>query len=141
MKTEALPKIANGKNHLLEIIQDIVEKADPEKIFLISASYHYRLTENIFGRNSISELQNSHYSLLILENQEKSLRSVKFLHSRNRMFSNQSDHQLYFMDIHDFNKKLEAGDDYAMEIVLNAMIWYDKGEIALCVPGSTLDVM
>ena len=139
MNTEILSKIASGRTSLSQIVQDIVKKTDPEKILLISASYDYRLTENIFKQNPSEELKKSHYSLLILGIQEKSAYSIKAMQSYGSRFSNPPNLQLFFMDIHDFNKKLDAGDEYASEIVSNAMIWYDKGEIALRFPKPNLD--
>ncbi len=139
MKTEILSGIAIGRNNLSEIVKDIVKNADPEKILLISAVYDYRLTENIFRRKPLNELKSSHYSLLFLGIQEKSAFSIKNMQSSKRLMAYPSNLQLFFMDIHDFNNKLDAGDEYASEIVLNAMIWYDKGDIALHTPKLKLD--
>lgn len=140
MSTEILSKIAIGRNSLSEIIDDIAKKIDPETILLISASYDYQLTENIFTKNPRKELKKSHYSLLILGIQEKSAISVKSMQSYISRLPNPPDLQLFFMDIHDFNKKLDNGDQYASEIALKAMVWYDKGEIPLHIPNINIDL-
>ena len=77
MNKEIFSKIANGRTDLKDIVREIAQKADPEKILLISASYDYRLTEDVFIQQPQEEMKNSHYSLLILGIQEKSAFSVK----------------------------------------------------------------
>jgi hypothetical protein len=53
-------------NSLVFILQEIVQMTDPEKIFLLSASYNYQITENIFIKNPVKEFSNSRYELLLL---------------------------------------------------------------------------
>ncbi len=134
MKTATLSKITSSDGNLSEIVRIIVRNADPEKILLISASYDYRITENIFSKNPAERAENSHYSLLILHNSGKTAFLVKSMQSERSIFPVQQSLQLFFMDIDEFNKKLADGDENASKIVSNAMIWYDKGEIPLHFP-------
>jgi hypothetical protein len=119
---------------LASIIHDIVRIADPEKIFLLSASFDYQLTENIFVKNPVQVFRGSHYNLLVLSEgkQKKSLVELEIMiHTK---LSDQGNLQIQLRDIHEFNEKLEAGDEYAGFILLNAMLCYNKGRFPLADP-------
>src|SRR5580704_988687 len=138
-KTMKTTSVRAGDTHfggLSSIIREIVLLSHPEKILLLSASYDYKITENIYSKNTVQEFRSNHYSLLILSNEKekKSMVTQKtllysFLKDRRNL-------QLQVMDIKEFNDDLISGKEYASHILFNAMIWYDKGEVLLAFPTS-----
>lgn len=139
MSTQLQAEAINRTKNLDGIIQEIVRVADPEKILLISARYDYQLTENIFVKNPVQTTQSCHYNLLVLteEKEKKSLiRQELILTSYQNA---QKNLQLHIMNIHEFNKQVETGDEYLGFILLNAMLWYDKGRIPLSDPKSSVE--
>jgi hypothetical protein len=134
MKTKSFQSGFVQGSNLRSIINEIVLISDPEKILLLSATYDYLVTENIYMKHTMQELRGSHYNLLILSNdkEKKSLTKHKILlYGLSRDLRNL---QLQVMDIHEFNDDLISGKEYANHVVLNAMIWYDKGEVPLSFP-------
>jgi hypothetical protein len=131
MKTQTFQSGFAQSGELRSIIKEIVLNSGPEKIFLLSATYDYLVTENIYLNDTVQELRGNQYNLLILYNNEekKSLTKHKILlygltkHRRNL--------QLQIMDIKEFNDDLISGKEYASHILLNAMIWYDKETIPI----------
>jgi hypothetical protein len=126
-----MTRISRQKEGLDAIIREIVQVAGPEKILLLSASYQYRLTENIFIKNPVEEFRGCQYDLLVLADGrgEKSLVDLVSL-TQNRLCSQNNLH-VHFTDIHEFNKEVEAGDEYACFIHLNALLCYDKSDASL----------
>ena len=119
---------------LAAIIREIVRIADPEKILLLSASYDYRLTENIFIKNPIVDCRDSQYDLLILTdgNEKKSLAEQEItIYARLKDYKKLS---LHLMSVHEFNEHVEAGEEFENFILLNAMISYDRERIPLAFP-------
>jgi len=135
MKTQTFQSGFEQSVGLRSIIKEIVFISDPEKIFLLSATYDYLVTENIYLNDTVQELRGNQYDLLILYNNEekKSLTKHKLLlygltkHRRNL--------QLQIMHIKEFNDDLTSGKEYASHILSNAMIWYDKGIVPLAFPA------
>jgi hypothetical protein len=130
MKTKSFRSEHTGGG-LYSIIREIVLISDPEKILLLSATYDYFLTENIYANNTVQELRGNHYSLLILshDKEKKSLAEQEIL--LYSLLKNRKNLQLQVMDINEFNDDLIAGNEFANHILLNAMLWYDKGEVPL----------
>ncbi len=119
---------------LRSIIHEIVLISHPEKILLLSATYDYLVTENIYIKNTVQEVRGNQYHLLVLsdDKEKKSLvRQEILLYGLSRHRRNL---QLQVMDIKEFNDDLISGKEYANHIILNAMIWYDKGSIPLTFP-------
>ena len=130
MKTRTETRISRQKEGLEVIIREIVQEAGPEKILLLSASYHYRLTENIFIKNPVEEFSGSQYDLLVLADGsgERSLVDLEIaIHTR---LCSQNNLHFHIKDIHEFNKEVEAGDEYACFIQFNALLYYDKNDAA-----------
>ena len=124
----------NQQEGLVPLIHEIVRIADPEKILLLSAGYDYLLTENIFSKNPIQTFHGNRYNLLILSKgkEKKSLATLEMVLMS--LLNDRRNLQLCIMDIDEFNVQAEAGDEYLEYILLNAMIWYDKGRIPLATP-------
>jgi hypothetical protein len=119
---------------LASIIRGIVRIADPEIIFLLSASYNYQLRENIYIKNPIQAYSYGQYDLLLLSdcmNGELLAEKEIMIITRLSLFRNL---RLQLMDIHEFKKGLEAGGELQKHIILNAMLSYDKGVIPLFSP-------
>lgn len=134
MKTPSTIKEINQTEGLSTLIREIVRIADPEKILLLSACYDYHLKESIFIKNPVQEYKSSHYDLLILSDiRNKKLLAKKDMMTMARLFDCRN-LQFNLMDIHEFNKKVEAGDEFENFILLNAMLCYDKGGILLSDP-------
>jgi hypothetical protein len=136
MKTKSFQSgfMQGGKLH--SIIREIVLISDPEKILLLSATYDYLVTENIYMKHTVQELRGNQYNLLILSNdkEKKSLTKHKiFLYGLSKDRRNL---QLQVIDIKEFNDDLVSGKEYANHVLLSAMIWYDKGEVPLAFPIS-----
>jgi hypothetical protein len=134
MKIKSPPGGPSQTDSLQFIIREIVRIADPEKILLLSASYNYQLTETIFIKNPVQDFRESRYDILVLSDgrAKKSLAEQEIMIiSRMIRFRNL---QLHLMDIHEFNKGVEAGNEFENFILLNAMLSFDKGEIPLSDP-------
>jgi hypothetical protein len=119
---------------LAAIIREIVRIADPEKILLLSASFDYRLTENIFIKNPIEDYRGGQYDLLILTdgNEKKTLAEQEIMiYARLKDYKKLS---LHLMNVHEFNEHVEAGEEFENFILLNAMLSYDKERIPLAFP-------
>ena len=126
MKIKSMAPGFNQVGNLHSIISEIVLIADPEKILLLTASYTYQFTENIFVRNPLQQFSDGYYELLVLiqsdgkislAEQEVGIRS-KLLHFSNLL--------LHLRDIHEFYRRAGAGDEFENYILLNAMVSYDK---------------
>ncbi len=130
-----LSQTASGQiQDLKSIIREIVLISDPEKIFLMSASFECVLTESIYLKSTIQEETGRYYNLLLLSNAEQNKSQVNnevALHNRFR------DRNLQFqvMDIHKFNQDLKSGDEFANFVIVNAMLWHDKEQVPLEYPN------
>lgn len=119
---------------LASIIRGIVRIADPEIIFLLSASYNYQLRETIYIKSPIQAYSYGQYDLLLLSdcmNGELLAEKEIMIITRLSLFRNL---RLQLMDIYEFKKGLEAGGELQKHIILNAMLSYDKGVIPLFSP-------
>jgi hypothetical protein len=134
MNTPLQSAAKNRPADLDAIVQEIVRLAGPEKILLISAGYDYKLTENIFMKNPVQTFQNCHYHLLVLSEEKEKKSLIMQELTLTGYQDDRQNLQLHVMDIHEFNKQVEAGDEYLGFILLNAMLWYDKGRIPLSDP-------
>jgi hypothetical protein len=119
---------------LRSIIRELVLVFDPEKILLLSVSYDYFLTENIYLKETLQDLKSSHYNLLMLSDEKERKSPAKEEIIGYCLLRKQNNLQLQVMDINEFNDDLNSGKEYANHILLNAMIWYDKGEVPLAFP-------
>jgi hypothetical protein len=125
----------NQTHSLNSLLQEIVRIADPEKILLISASFQYQLTENVFQRSPVKQFLGNRYELLILLNvREKGELAKQELNLMNRIIY-PGDFQFATMDIIEFNKEVESGSPYLDQILLNALMSYDKGVIPFAQPA------
>ena len=119
---------------LSAIIREIVRIADPEKILLLSASYDYQLTENIFIKNPVEVYKGGQYDLLVLTDgrEKKSLAEQEIkIYARLKDYRNLG---LHLMSVHEFNEHVEAGEEFENFILLNAMLSYDRERIQLASP-------
>lgn len=123
------------KEPLACLLREIVGLADPEKIFLLSAGFEYRLTENIFQKTPAQAIQAKQYQLLILMNTGEKSALAKLEINLMQIGLRQMNFQFALMDIAEFNKKVEAGDPYWGFILFNAMLSYDSGRIGLAIPS------
>ena len=97
------------RESLALIIQGIIRIADPEKILLLSASYDYQLTENIFIKTPIQEWTGSYYDVMILiEDWDKKSLAGKDLSIITRLHAYRN-LKFCFMDIREFNERIRAG--------------------------------
>jgi hypothetical protein len=119
---------------LRSIISELVLVFDPEKILLLSASYDYFLNEDIYLKETVQELRSRHYIILILANEKERKSPIKEEIIGYSLLRKRRNLQLQVMDIKEFNDDLISGKEYANHIVLNAMIWYDKGDVPLAFP-------
>ena len=127
MKIQSLSPEPGQPGSLHSIIREIVRILDPEKILLLSASYQYQFTENIFIKNPVQESKGSRYELLILIHSGGNLSAAE---QENRIASKFPDYgnlKWQLRDIHDFYEKAQAGSEFENFILLNAMLQYDKG--------------
>ncbi len=134
MKTQSFQSGFVQGGRLSSIVSEIVLISDPEKILLLSATYDYLVTENIYMKHTVRELRGSQYNLLILSNdkEKKSLTKHKIL--LYGLSKDRRNLQLQVVDIKEFNDDLISGNEYANHVLSNAMIWYDKGEVPLAFP-------
>jgi len=119
---------------LRSIIGELVVVFDPEKILLLSFSYDYFLTENIYLKQTVQELKSSHYNLLILVNEKERKSPAKEEIISYNLLKKRRNLQFQVMDINEFNDDLISGKEYINHILLNAMLWYDKEEVPLAFP-------
>lgn len=119
---------------LKSIIREIVLISDPEKIFLLSASFESVLKESIYLKTAIQADTSRYYNLLVLSNtmEKKSQVKNEVLHSR---FKDRRNLQFQVMDIHKFNQDLKSGDEFANFVIANAMLWHDKEQVPLEYPN------
>ncbi len=139
MKTDLPWKSYLQHQDLKEIIREIVFLSDPEKIFLISASFEYLISDSIYVKNAVRELKGKHYNLLILfsAKEKKSIfENELLLYNRLKQGENL---QFQVMDINSFNDDIKSGDERANHILANAMIWYDKEQVPLECPNERFD--
>jgi hypothetical protein len=137
MKSKSFFERTKHTGSLPLIIQEIVRVSDPEKILLLSASYNFQLTENIFQKNPVQEFSNSHYDLLVLSgNSEKKSMAEREIMLISKLI-NFPDLQIHLMDIKEFNKGVESGDEFENYILLNAILSYYKGQIPFADPKQT----
>jgi hypothetical protein len=119
---------------LHSVIRYIIRISNPEKILLLSASYTYLFTENIFQKKPLLQIQGNRYELMILS----SVHDKTELTALGQKLKQSMFHRKFLftlMDIAEFNKKVEAGDEYLNHILLHAMMSYDNGRIPLAFPG------
>jgi hypothetical protein len=126
------------KDGLRTLIREIVRIGSPEKIFLLSASYDYQLTENIFIKAPEEEFRGSCYDLMILADGRKYTSLADLGIRMNSFLFRHGNPPVCLRDIHSFNQDLEAGDEYACYILLNALLCYDKESIPLAYPGNRI---
>lgn len=134
MKAQSFFGGTRRTEELAAIIREIVRIANPEKILLLSASYDYRLTENIFIKNPVEDYRGGQYDLLILtdDNEKKSFAEQEIMiYARLKDYNKLS---LHLMSIHEFNEHVEAGEEFENFILLNAMLSYDKEQTPLAFP-------
>jgi hypothetical protein len=134
MKTMSFQSGNVQSSGLRSIIRELVLVFDPEKILLLSVSYDYLLTENIYLKKTVQELRSSHYNLLMLYDEKERKSPAKEEIIGYNLLKKRRNLQLQVMDINEFNDDLNSGKEYANHILLNAMIWYDKGEVPLAFP-------
>lgn len=139
MKTQTFQSGFVQGGGLRSIIHEIVLISDPEKILLLSATYDHLITENIYMKNTVQELRGNQYNLLILSNDKEKKSRAKHKVLLYGLSKYRSNLQLQFMDIKEFNDDLISGREYANHILLNAMIWYDKGEISFEYPNQRVN--
>jgi hypothetical protein len=134
MEARLRPARSVSNESLNRHIKEIVLAVNPEKIFLLSASYHYQVTENIFIPNPLEEIKESQYQVLVLIHGEtkKSLAGLEIVIRTKLM--NHGNLQVHLMDIHVFNKQVEQGDEWSGFILLNALLCYDRENIRLSDP-------
>jgi hypothetical protein len=132
-----IPYQSNKTRELLaDIVREIIRVADPEAILLLSATYNYRLMENIFVEAPLWVSSGNSYELLVLTNRNhgKSWSASEMVicsrlpHCRNL--------KLHQKSIQEFNAKVESGEEYENFVLLNAMITYHRGKTPLAYPAS-----
>jgi hypothetical protein len=135
MKTQIASLANKTREFLPEIVREIIRIADPEAILLLSATYNYRFTENIFVKDPLWDSWGGSYELLVLtDNSGKSWGTQEaFIRSCLPQCQNL---KLQQKSIQEFNIKVESGEEYENFVLLNAMVSYYKGEIPLAFPGS-----
>ena len=134
MKTISFQSGNVQNSGLRSIIRELVLVFDPEKILLLSVSYDYFLTENIYLMDTVQELKSSHYNLLILSDEKERKSPAKEEIIGYNLLKKRRNLQLQVMDIIEFNDDLISGKEYANHILLNAMLWYDKEKVPLAFP-------
>jgi len=134
MKTKSFQSGYLQGGGLSSIIREIVLMSDPEKILLLSATYDYLITENIYMKNMVQEFRGNHYNLLILSNDKEKKSMAKHKILLYCLSKDRRNLHLQVMDINEFNDDLVSGKEFANHIVSNAMIWYDKGTVPLAFP-------
>jgi hypothetical protein len=134
MKTISFQSGNVQNSGLRSIIRELVLVFDPEKILLLSVSYDYFLTENIYLMDTVQELKSSHYNLLILSDEKERKSPAKEEIIGYNLLKKRRNLQLQVMDIIEFNDDLISGKEYANHILLNAMLWYDKEKVPLAYP-------
>lgn len=139
MKTKSFQSGFAKGGGLYSIIREILLISDPEKILLLSASYDYLITENLYMNYTVKELRGGQYNLLILTDVKEKKFLVKQKILLYRFSMNRSNLQLQVMDIKKFNDDLNSGKEYANQIMSNSMIWYDKGLVSFKYPGERVN--
>jgi hypothetical protein len=134
MKIYSSWKMKDQNLSLRTVIDEIVQKADPEKILLLSASFEYQITENIFQKNPVEQSLGNRYELLILSEAQERNSSVKKEIELLQQLGNHKNIRFVVMDIAEFNKEVETGSLYWRYILLNAMLCYDKGTVPMAAP-------
>jgi len=82
-------------------------------------------------KQTVHELRSRHYNILILANEKERKSPIKEEIIGYSLLKKRRNLELQVMDINEFNDDLTSGKEYANHILLNAMIWYDKGEVPL----------
>jgi hypothetical protein len=140
MKAQTLSQAGKPKELLAEIVGEILRIADPEAILLLSATYNFRFTENIFIKTALWDSRANSYELLVLTNgnagkswaEQETIIRYRLPHGKNLNLQQKS--------IQEFNTKVESGEEYENFVLLNAMILYHKGHIRLAFPESLATV-
>jgi hypothetical protein len=114
------------KDGLTATIAEIVTLIDPEKIYLIGMSREYRLTENIFIKNPLTDQVSDRYDLLILYNGKDKGSGVEMETRLKLGLNHRAGLNIRLIDIHEFNRAVKAGNEYENFVLLNAMICYDN---------------
>ncbi len=120
---------------LNSIIREIVYLSDPEKILLLSASFEYLVTESIYSKNAVRELNSKYYNLLILFNAKEKKSLVKIELKLYYHFKDYKNLQFQIRDIYKFNEDIKSCDEQANHILANAMLWHDREQVPLECPN------
>ena len=111
---------------LYEMIPELVRIAEPEKILLLSASYQYNLTENIFIDRPEWECLSNQYQVVLLMNssEKKSWADLEArIHTRMKGCNRIS---VQFLDLRVFNRQVEEGHHWSGFVQMNAMTLFDR---------------
>src|SRR5277367_2132880 len=111
MKTPSFQSGFAKGSDLYSIIREIVLISDPEKILLLSATYDYLVTENLYMNKTVRELRCSQYNLLILTDVKEKKTLVKQEILLYRFSMNRRNLQLQVIDIKEFNNDLNSGKE------------------------------
>jgi hypothetical protein len=126
----------NQTEGLEAIIARIVRLIDPEKIFLLSASYEYLLTESIFRKDMEQGFRLSSFDLLALSEEKDELTMKRQAIRTCRGVGGQQNLHLSIVNMDEFNEAVKKGHEYENYILQHAMIWYDRGRFQLAQPSS-----
>ena len=108
------------------VIRELVQIADPEKILLLSASYDYRFTENIFIKNPEWECRGSRYQVLLLVDSAEKKSRANLERQIHDQLAEYKDLRIQIMDNQIFNRQVGEGDEWSCFVHFNAMILYEK---------------
>jgi hypothetical protein len=126
----------NQTEGLEAIIARIVRLIDPEKIFLLSASYEYQLTESIFRKDMEQGFRLSSFDLLALSEEKDELAMKRQAILTCRGVGGHQNLHLSIVNMDVFNEAVKKGHEYENYILQHAMIWYDRGRFQLAQPSS-----
>jgi hypothetical protein len=104
MKTKSPFMESIQNTTLCSCLREIVNIADPEKILLLSASYDYHLTENIFINHPVQEFNGGCYNVLILSDCHGKESPAKLKTMIWNLLNGRRNLQFHIMDINSFNE-------------------------------------
>jgi uncharacterized protein len=119
---------------LQQVVNIIMKAVSPEKIFLLGAAQHGHLDESIFTPAPVQLQQVVHYSLLVLtrENDGRCFDTLQdVIESRCRHATPVT---AILEAMHIVNQWIDAGHPFAVQVAVNGLQVYDKGDVALHVP-------
>ena len=125
------------ENALQKVVQKIIDTADPERIYLLTATTSARKVENVFIAEPLEWQETEHYDVLVLlkggaDNWKHPYLQERLEHHCQQIIPT----TVMLLSFSKFNQFIECGNAFIQRIVTSDSILYDAKTKELAAPAS-----